>query len=220
MYVFFPPGESCFFRIPGMNQNITWSLTCFIPHLSFIHTHTHQPWNNKNNILITLMVPENSEHFAHTLPHCLFISFGELYCIHTELTATTYNTFVCINCHLDLILQVNLYLTFTTSPCIRVSLVILVVWSLFSSTFFRQSSKVPELLQVDRFLHSSYTWKSIWLDIKILGWHSPSLDILNVLLFFSGRDYSCWKVWWYSDLFSLVSGFIFFAWILKGLSCL
>lgn len=104
--------------------------------LSFIHTHTSLGITRP--ILSSLWwFLKTVKHFAHALPHCLFISFGELYCIYTELTATTYNTFIPINCHLDLILQVNLYLMLTTSPCIRVSLVTSVVWSLFSSTFFR-----------------------------------------------------------------------------------
>lgn len=35
--------------------------------------------------------------------------------------AITYNTFYPINCHLDLILQVNTYLMLTASPCVIVS---------------------------------------------------------------------------------------------------
>lgn len=135
------------------------------------------------------MRTENSWiYFAYILPYSLLIFLNSCtVSILKGFTAITYNSFYPMNGHLDLI-QVNTDWMLTISPGVSVSLAVLVVWCLFSRTFLTKGSQVPESLQVGKSVCSLYTWKSVWLDIKILGWYFWSLSILNMLLFSSDTE--------------------------------
>lgn len=89
---------------------------------------------------------------------------------------------------------VNTYLMITSSSM-----------SVYSGGFWEFDAHLPadlsgraqkslKFFQVEKFVCSLYIWKSVWLDIKILGWHF--LWIFDYLFSF-GKTHYCWKVWWY-----------------------
>ena len=81
---------------------------------------------------------------------------------------------------------VTIYFMFITKPYVHVSLVSLVVWSLFSNRFIRKDSWAQYFLNSFLLITiwTFHTWKSVLLDIKILDSHFLFISISNILVHF------------------------------------